>query len=219
MAADGLCECGCGSEVRPGRRFRRGHAGGKPCGVGVGQRYGRLVVTRDTGVVNGERFFECFCDCGSRTTVGGQALRSGGTRSCGCLRRETARNKARALNSTTRMRELVRGAKTTHGMTGTREYSSWMAMVKRCENVNHDAYGRYRDRAPCPRLRGFDGFYSVLGDRPDGTSIDRIDNDGGYWCGECEECRAASRPLNVRWATAKQQRSNQRPPKRRNSKP
>lgn len=57
----------------------------------TGQRFGRLVVLK-RGVATdgrGEAFWLCQCDCGSITTVSGYGLRSGRTRSCGCLVRET----------------------------------------------------------------------------------------------------------------------------------
>jgi hypothetical protein len=41
-------------------------------------------------------------------------------------------------------------------------------------------------------------------------SIDRINNDGGYWCGKCEECLRLGRPANCRWATHIEQGRNMR---------
>ena len=43
-----------------------------------------------------------------------------------------------------------------------------------------------------------------------GLSLDREDNDGGYWCGRCTECVASGRPANVAWKTPKQQNANRR---------
>lgn len=58
----------------------------------TGQRFGRLtVLSRAEDYVNpqGNHYVKwlCICDCGNITTVLGTALRSGGTRSCGCLQK------------------------------------------------------------------------------------------------------------------------------------
>lgn len=53
----------------------------------TGQRFGRLVVTRDTLRRNksGNVVWECKCDCGKITIVSSDHLKSGSVRSCGCL--------------------------------------------------------------------------------------------------------------------------------------
>lgn len=85
-------------------------------------------------------------------------------------------------------------------------------MVHRCTRPSHTRYADYGGRGItiCDRWRDdFWAFVQDVGERPPGLSIDRIDNDQGYW------------PENVRWATASQQRRNQRPirkPRQRNEK-
>ncbi|WP_412989739.1 AP2 domain-containing protein [Pediococcus siamensis] len=56
----------------------------------VGKKFGRLLVLQRAGSnpANGNAKWLCQCDCGNRVTVDGYALRSGQTRSCGCLKRE-----------------------------------------------------------------------------------------------------------------------------------
>jgi len=45
-------------------------------------------------------------------------------------------------------------------------------------------------------------FVADMGNKPaPNLEIDRIDNDGGYWCGKCDECSALGRPANCRWVT------------------
>lgn len=76
----------------------------------------------------------------------------------------------------------------------------WCDMRARCESPNHKAYANYGGRgiAVCDRWQIFDWFVDDMGERPDGASLDRINNDGGY------------APDNCRWATRKEQNSNRR---------
>lgn len=83
----------------------------------------------------------------------------------------------------------------------TSEYNSWKSMKARCLNKNHDAYSKYGGRGItiCHNwIDSFDRFLSDMGPRPIGTSLDRIDNEKGYY------------PENCRWADSKQQNNNQR---------
>lgn len=143
-------------------------------------KYGRLT---ETGRRIGRRV-ECVCKCGQRKWMRQDHLRAGFIRSCGCLRRETAR-----------------AQKLTHGATSTAEYRSWCAMKQRCENSSNADYALYGGRGirVAPEWRDdFVVFLAHVGPRPKGTSLDRIDNERGY------------EPGNVRWATASEQSSNRR---------
>lgn len=85
-------------------------------------------------------------------------------------------------------------------------YQSWAAMKARCLNPGRAKYADYGGRGikVCDRWLGsFSNFLADMGERPEGMTLDRIDNDGDYG------------PGNVRWATPKEQRANQRPKKRR----
>lgn len=155
--------------------------------VKKGERFGRLAVVADRTMAH-ERV-QCRCDCGKEFSV---AIDSWGkSRSCGCLTRETT---------------IARS--TRHGLTtgGIRKiYWIWSDMVGRCTRPTHTRYASYGGRGitVCDRWMDVANFYADMGDRPAGRSLDRTDNDKGY------------SPDNCRWATAKEQRANRRPMKRR----
>jgi hypothetical protein len=101
-----------------------------------------------------------------------------------------------------------------HGMSKTKSYSRWRSMKKRCDNPKDPYYKDYGGRGikVCERWdKSFPAYFEDVGERPEGLTLDRVDNDGGYWCGKCDECLANGWPKNWRWATQKQQIFNQRP--------
>lgn len=92
-------------------------------------------------------------------------------------------------------------SKLTHGLSRTPIYCVWVNMVQRCCNKNQQSYKGYGGRGItiCDEwVNSFEQFYSDMGARPEGFSLDRIDNDGLY-------CKS-----NCRWATREQQQNNQR---------
>jgi hypothetical protein len=153
-----------------------------------GQHFGRLTVVRRDGQDNGgQAVWLCKCDCGNEKSIRGYDLRSGAVKSCGCLLRES---KA----PTTFIHGHLRDGKQS------REYRSWMAMMRRCFNPNFVHYSRYGGLGitVCERWRDFRNFLADMGQRPEGKSLDRINSDGNY------------EPGNCRWATALEQRHNRR---------
>ena len=86
----------------------------------------------------------------------------------------------------------------THGMTGSREFTTWQSMKKRCVSPSpKDIIYRKKGITVCDRwINSFVNFYSDMGKKPEGKSLDRKDNDGDYT------------PENCRWATPSEQAKN-----------
>ncbi len=154
----------------------------------INQRFGRLVVIRDSGQRKaGQVMWECRCDCGGTKITYGYLLRSGGTSSCGCLSIEKTR--ARSLKHG---RAVGRISKT---------YWAWARMISRCTNPRNRIAKYYIGRgiSVCAKWRfSFPEFLQDMGECPPGKSLDRINNDGNY------------EPVNCRWATQAEQMANVR---------
>jgi len=153
----------------------------------AGQIFGRLTARRR--VLRGRKgFWFCDCSCGLTAVVEVSKLRSGHTKSCGCLvlrhghsdRQGGERNGARSP-----------------------EYHSWIAMKDRCTNPSHRNFSNYGGRGVtiCERwLSSFENFLADMGPRPSPShSLDRYPNRDGHY-----------EPGNCRWATDIDQARNRR---------
>lgn len=156
----------------------------------TGNVYGTLTVVAiaEARSAGGNAKWICRCECGNITTVCGASLRRGTTQSCGCTRY------------------------TQDGGHNTTEYVSLREMKSRCYNPNSPEYHHYGGRGivVCEHWRAsFRNFLADMGKKPSPKySIERIDNNGNYSCGHCDECVANGWPMNCKWATRHEQARN-----------
>lgn len=210
------CRCDCGKIVEARiAELRSGHKSSCGCGQPqeiskrkskeiVGQKFGRLTVVEGEAGKDDKsyRLIWCVCDCGKKVKVRQAHVLYGLVQSCGCLHTE------RLMISIAK----AQAANVTHGLSGTLTGQSWQSMVQRCYNpksTGFEYYGAIGIKC-CEALRISPlNLIMAIGERPSKhLSIDRIDNDEGYHCGQCGECLSNGWTINIRWATAKEQANN-----------
>jgi hypothetical protein len=151
------------------------------------KKFNRLTVLYDTGrrTGNGNSIWKCKCECGNYKDIRRDVLLNGNTKSCGCLSVESAKR-----------------THTIHGKSrnGNLTYKSWYSMKRRCLDEKYDNYKYYGGRGIqiCERWMKFENFLADMGERPEGMTIDRINNDGNY------------EPSNCKWSTKEEQNRNRR---------
>lgn len=196
-----LCKCECGTEKEV---FLNNLKSGlsKSCGclrdenvskknrkitIIPGEKYSYWTTIKEVKPHNGlvNRKVLCKCDCGKEKEVFLSSLRSGLSKSCGCSTRIYTDTNIRSKHYYL--------------------YVTWNGMRKRCLNLKSNNYKNYGGRGIKIYKQWIDDYFKFknwilnnLGERPEGMSLDRINNDGNYV------------PGNLRWATRKQQVQNSR---------
>jgi hypothetical protein len=144
----------------------------------VGSKHGRLTII-STFVEHGSAsVMVARCDCGVEKKVRASHIKNGRTISCGCAR--------------TKHGQFVKKTN------GSPTYGTWKSMIRRCTKPTDASYRKYGAKGitVCDRWMEFENFRADMGDRPPGTSIDRIDGTLGYSADNC------------RWATIEEQNRN-----------
>ena len=144
-----------------------------------GDKYNRLTAVKFSHIGKSYKQYWLFkCDCGKEKVIYVYKVKSGDTKSCGCLK----------------------GGNFKHRMYGTKIYRIWQAMKSRCLNPNNQAYKNYGGRGIiiCERWNSFKNFYKDMGDVPKNKSIDRIKNNKGYYKSNCKWSTKKEQQNNTR---------------------
>jgi hypothetical protein len=147
----------------------------------TGKRFGRLTVIKHCGFNHHHKALrKCVCDCGGETLSTTGNLNQEISRSCGCLMRESASERAAERNW--KHGHAVRGKLSS-------EYRSFTAMHKRCSYPSSKKLKNYGGRgiSICARWQSFETFLADMGPKPTPNhSIDRWpDVDGNYEPNNC----------------------------------
>lgn len=151
--------------------------------VVVGQRFSRWTVIGESFMRGKYRYVRCQCECGVTKDVAVRSIAKRLSQSCGCL-----------------IGEVAAQTSFKHGGKGTGTYHVWKHMRQRCQNPKCKDYPNYGGRgiAICQRWNSFELFLQDMGPRPAGSTIERVDNEGGY-------C-----PENCIWQPREKQNQNKR---------
>lgn len=147
----------------------------------IGQKFNWLTILSQEGKQS-----IALCDCGKEIATTTYNITSGRTKSCGCY---------------FKLKLVDRNS--THGMTDSPTYRSWVAMKRRCNDstIPNALYYKNKGITYDPKWESFEVFFSDMGERPKGTTLDRKESNKGYYKENC------------RWATSREQWLNRDDPR------
>lgn len=160
-----------------------------------GLKNNQLTVISFVEIKNRKSYYLCRCSCGVEKVMLGQSVKYGYAKSCGHVARvytDEERQKRRE-------RALLLRRKFYAKDKNDRTRISWRAMVQRCTSKNHWKYPRYGGRGikVTEEWMNFDNFLRDMGERPEGKTIDRIDNDGDYEMSNCKWSNPKEQAMNT----------------------
>jgi hypothetical protein len=138
----------------------------------------KLTVIKYIETRKKKTFWECLCACGSTAIIESYRIRSGLTKSCGCIPFSSFK----------------------HGGSGKRSYNSWKNMIARCTHPhtkNYIWYGAVGVKV-CPEWLDYLTFEKDMGEPAEGETLDRIDPYGNYTKNNCRWANLTIQNRNIR---------------------